>query len=248
MVDSFTVQFANGRAAKAVQVHNLNELPDALEALGLRRTVPTMVLIGGAGRLSAADLDCLHPLFTNVIAPVVESLGAGVVDGGTDAGVMRLMGQARAEVQGTFPLIGVAAVGTVDLPGSPQTSPSSAPLEPFHTHIVLVPGSKWGDEVAWISDVAAVLAAEAPTVTVLVSGGRIAYEDAAESIFARRPVIAIHGSGGTADELASALCDDAPDGRARSFVESGLLRGLDISDNPDTIVKVIEEHLVVEKT
>ncbi|MBD2244708.1 hypothetical protein H6G26_14110 [Nostoc sp. FACHB-888] len=46
-------------------------------------------------------------LFTEVLAPIAESLGAYVVDGATDAGVMQLIGEARTYINARFALIGV---------------------------------------------------------------------------------------------------------------------------------------------
>lgn len=242
MVDSFLIEFENGHRACAVNLQHPLDLAAALDILGLRRPCPVLVLVGGAGRLTAADLERLRPLFVEAMVPIIEQLGACVVDGGTDAGVMRLMGQARHQHAASFPLIGVAAASTIVLPGESPGAVAAA-LEPCHTHIVLVPGSQWGDEVPWISDVASVLAADSPSVTVLVSGGTIAYADAAESILANRPVIVICGSGGTADALAAALCSDTPDERLREFVQSGLLQAIDPAPDHTLLQTAIRDHL-----
>lgn len=242
MSEPFLVEFENGQQAHAVTIQHPLELAAALDALGLRRSIPVLVLAGGAGRLAPADLERLRPLFFEALVPIVEQLGACVVDGGTDAGVMRLMGQARHQHAATFPLIGVAAASTIVLPGE-NAGAVAAALEPGHTHVVLVPGVQWGDEVPWISDVASVLAAGSPSVTVLISGGTIAYADAAESILAYRPVIAICGSGGTADALAAALCSDTPDERTREFVRSGLLQAIDPAPDLTVLQTAIREYL-----
>src|SRR5439155_8336988 len=110
---------------------------------------PVLLLIGGAGGLSERDQARLRPLFEASVAPVIDSLGAIAVDGGTDAGVMRLLGRARATTGGSFPLVGVVARGTVQLPGEDPV-PRACPLEPNHTHFVLVPGRLWGDESPWL--------------------------------------------------------------------------------------------------
>ena len=78
--------------------------------------------------MSDADMARLRPLFVETLAPLAEALGAFVVDGGTDAGVMRLMGQAHAETGATFPLIGVAVTGMVALPDVAPSRPGVVPL------------------------------------------------------------------------------------------------------------------------
>jgi SLOG in TRPM, prokaryote len=243
MEKPFEVAFPNGAKARAVRVRRSEELPAALLELGLGGPRPVLVLVGGAGGLNDADEDRLRPLFTGTLAPLAEASGASVVDGGTDAGVMRLMGRARAGLEAAFPLIGVAADGTVSLPGGPPPRPDAAPLEPHHTHFVLVPGSEWGDEARWLVRVASALAGGAPSVTVLVNGGDVAWEDVSRSVEAGRPVIAVSGSGRAADALAGALRGEANDGRARELAMSGLLRAVDLSADPPALAETIEEAL-----
>ncbi len=214
-----------------------------MRGLGLDHPRPTLVFVGGAGWFGEAEQARLRPLFAGVLAPLAEALGALVVDGGTDAGVMRLMGRARARTNATFSLIGVAATGTVALPGGPLPRPDAAQLEPHHTRFVLVPGSEWGDEARWLSRVAGVLSDGVPSVTVLVNGGETAWKDASLSVDAGRPVVAISGSGRAADALAGALRDEATDARARELTESGLLRAVDLSAGEPVIARTIEEVL-----
>lgn len=236
----FRIEFRNGHTARAVTVAQTRDLAAALDALGLAHPVPVLVLVGGAGSLAEADLARLRPLFVDVLAPVAESIGASVVDGGTSAGVMRLIGEAREKAGRTFPLVGVAAEGTIMLPGATTAAADAAALDQAHSHFVLVPGAKWGDEVAWISKVATELAGAMPSLTVLVSGGSISYDDVDESIQAGRPVLAIAGSGGTADVLASALAQSQPSSRARGAVESGLLWAVapDSSDHSALVTRI----------
>jgi TRPM family ion channel len=241
MEEPFNVAFSEVSKARAVRVRRSEALPAALRELGLGRSRPVLVLVGGAGGLDDADRARLRPLFTEVLAPRAGALGASVVDGGTDAGVMRLLGRARAETGAAFPLVGVAAAGTISLPGVPPPRPDAAPLEPNHTHFVLVPGSTWGDEARWLARVASALAAGAPSVTVLVDGGETAWEDAAVSVEAGRPVIAVSGSGRAADTLVGAIRGEASDGRARELAISGLLRAADLS--AESLAGAIEEAL-----
>ena len=87
---------------------------------------------------------------------------------------------------------------------------------------MLVPGERWGDESVWLARIANILAGRA-SVTLLVNGGDIAWQDAARSVAAGRRVIAVAGSGRTADELAAAVRGDPADSRASTLAESGLV-------------------------
>jgi SLOG in TRPM, prokaryote len=226
----FPLGFEDGRTATAVRVDQASDMPGALAALGLRGPRPVVVVIGGAGGLDAGDLDRLRPLFERALVPVAERLGAFVIDGGTDAGVMHLLGRARSACGATFPLIGVAAAGTVSFPGAPSEHKDAAPLDADHTHFVLVPGRDWGVESPWIARVGTELAGGSPSATVLVNGGEIAYADVQYSLAAGRPVLAIAGSGRTADELASAAQGGPADERAVRLAASGLVRAVDAGD------------------
>ena len=99
---------------------------------------------------------------------------------------MALIGQARAKLGASFPLIGVTAGGTVKPDGSTVGRAAVASLEPNHTHVVLVPGARWGDESSWLADVASWVAGDAPSVTVVVNGGEVTVGDAERSVAAGR--------------------------------------------------------------
>ena len=160
---------------------------------------PPIDVVGGAGDLP--DDQGLGSLFAEIVA-LSERLRSSIVDGGTDAGIMRLGGKASAAAQATFPLVGVAAEGTVVIPGGLPAGEDAYPLEPNHSRFVLVPGSDWGDEVPWLGRVAEALAGSAPTATVLVNGGDVARRDVEASVEAGRAVVVVAGSGRAADELA----------------------------------------------
>lgn len=243
MPKSFSVTFPNGLTAFATRVHEAEELTAAVSEMGLGGSRPTIVLVGGADGLQQPDHDRLRPWFVGALAPLVQNLSACIVDGGTDTGVMRLMGRARADAKGDFPLIGVAAIGTISLPGNSPPTPGATPLEPYHTHFLLVPGDRWGDESPWLNRTAKVLANNAPSVTILVDGGETTLQDLLQSVRARRPVIVVGGSGRLADTLAGALAGEEVDGRAKQLVASGLLRPVSLSDRPGKLTKAIEEVL-----
>lgn len=217
------------------------ELPVALRRIGLDRPRPTLALVGGARGIPVDEMARLRTLFSEVIAPTAERLNLYVVDGGTEAGIMSLIGEARAAVGGTFSLVGVAATGMVALPTQTPIPEDAALLEPHHTHFVLVPGTRWGDEALWISDVASALSDALPSLTLLVNGGEITWLDARCSVQAGRPVLVLDGTGRTADALAAALRGEHGDLRARDLIKSGLIRAVDGASPREELVAAIEE-------
>ncbi|GET38352.1 hypothetical protein [Microseira wollei] len=244
MEKHFSLTFAKGQTAEAIQVQEPAELPKALSQIGLQEQRPVLVVVGGASKISEASFLAIQELFVQVLGPIAETLEAYVVDGGTDAGVMRLMGQARTKIGATFPLIGVSPDGKIALPNDTNPPADSAPLEPHHTHFVLIPGSNWGDESPWLATVATLLAAGNPSVTVLLNGGEITFRDALYSVFAGRLVIVVAGSGRTADQLASVLRGEpTSDERSRQLADSGLLQVIALDDSFNYLAKVIKNLL-----
>lgn len=214
----------------------------ALAASGIGVGSEVIVLVGGAGGMDDSAADALAELMRDAVLPTVVRHGATVLDGGTDSGVMRLIGRARATSGGEFLLVGVAAEGTVTLPGGEPPQPDAADLELNHTHVLLVPGTAWGDEAPWISDVAGVLAGDRPSVTVLVNGGSIAFDDAARSLEAGRPLVVVAGSGRTADAIADARLIGEGDPRAAEIAASSLTWVARI-DDPGAVAAAITAGL-----
>jgi len=242
---AFLIDFDNGHSAPAIEVGRSQELPAAVRQVGLQPPRRTLVLVGGAGKMSEADLGRMRPLFDDVLGPLAAARQIALIDGGTDAGVMRLAGEARMKAQPGFDLIGVAAVGTVVRPGRPAPGPDAAPLESRHSHFILVPGVEWGAEAPWIAHVASALALGLPSATILINGGAIAWHDVAESVKASRPVLVVAGSGRTADDLAGALRGERDDQRATALIATGLLRVLGPPGDAEAAQQVIREALVL---
>jgi SLOG in TRPM, prokaryote len=228
-----------------VRVAEVGELRAALAALGVGSPRPVLVSVGGASGMSPEHLAVIGGLIRDHVLPVLERHGVAVVDGGTDSGVMRLFGQARAVTGARFPLIGVAAIGTVALPGEPAGHDSAA-LEPRHTGVVLVPGDSWGAESPWLADVAARLADGKPSLTLVIDGGSITYDDVENSLARQRPVLVLAGSGRAADAIAGAAAGNggAGDARARRIAGSPLTRLATLGDGA-AVAAVLGEMLGV---
>ena len=230
-------QHVGGAPAPLLDVDHVDQIPDALRAAGLDTGRAVVVIVGGAKGMSDDDLRAVGAVMRSGLVPAIARHGAVVVDGGTDSGVMRLIGQARSATGAEFPLVGVAATGTVEIPGRETVSSDAAPLEPHHTLFVLVPGDEWGDEAPWIGHVAAALAGGQPSVTVLINGGQIAYSDAEHSIEQGRPLVILGGTGRTADAIAAAA-----DPRAAEIAASELTTVVPVAE-PGEMDKAVDAVL-----
>lgn len=231
-----------------VAVSSVEEIPSlaaCLQALGLVECRPTLVLVGGASGLDTDQRFRLDSLFNSVLAPLAEELQLHVVDGGTDAGVMRLMGQARTSIGGTFSLVGVTPRSLAILPDKHVKHPDACALEPNHTHCILVPGEKWGDESPWISEIATHLSGSHESMTILINGGSITWQDAYASVSAGREIAIMAGSGRTADVMVRALRDKSiEDPRVTHLVSSGLLSSVDLENPPTELKEAIKTLLL----
>lgn len=215
-------------APRVVDVRDLQDVRNALAQLDLAGEHPVLVNVGGAGGLDGPLLATVNELFRDCVVPVLARHSALVVDGGTASGVMWAMG--RAARGSTVPVIGVAAVGTVAIPDRGHVSPNAAPLDADHRAVLLAPGDRWGDESWWIAAVAGEVAGSRQSVTLLVNGGEVAYDDAQCSVEADRPLLVLAGTGRTADEIAGAFRTGEGDPRAVALAGSGLLHVVDLTD------------------
>lgn len=220
------VKLAAGRCARAVRVVAIDDLAWAVRKLKVGGR-PALVIVGGASGIPPHETCRFRPLFRDVLAPLAQELNATVIDGGTDVGVMSLMGAARSEGGWDFPLLGVIVDELVNSSSAPRAE--AVDLEPHHTHFVLVPGSEWGEEAPWLARFATAAAASHGSATVLVNGGEIAVADVRHSIEAGRHVAVLDGSGRAADTLAAAVRGECTDPSMIALATSGMLHVVDTS-------------------
>ncbi len=199
------MHFPNGNRARWVRASPEAEPREVLRALGLSRPRSLMLLLGGADALSAELSARLQQLFSRGIARAAVETGALLLDGGTQSGIMALIGQGVAERGYRSTLVGVAPAGRVTSPDSPfevGTEPR-VPLEPNHSHFVLVDSDAWGGETHTLYNLASALADDTPVVVVLVNGGELSKQELLRAVRQGWPVVVVQGSGRLADEIAT---------------------------------------------
>ncbi len=190
--------------AKAVIPDDQVLIPQALTELGISSGQPVIVLIGG---MVYEHFD-LTRLALQSVADVAQELGAVVISGGTQMGIMSLMGLIRDQNDFDFPLLGITVEDAVTWPGGPKSQKflwwgrKRWPLDPHYTHFILTPGTEFGDESPWIVATASMLSQGNRSIAILFNGGNISRSDIQLSLEAGRAVIALRGTGRYADELA----------------------------------------------
>jgi hypothetical protein len=204
-MEKSTISFENGNRAVVVTAPRDASARAILDALGIVSPPAVILLFGGAAGLDDSCKAHLATLFAEGVTPVAADLGALIIDGGTQSGVMAIMGEAVAQHPGTCQLLGIAPKGKIAHPEIVSGSAVSdgAPLEPHHSHFVLVESAEWGGETATMLELAR--AFNAPTAAILVNGGAIAADEALQSVRNGWPLLVLEGSGRFADELNEAV-------------------------------------------
>ena len=203
------MSFGNGNRARLSEARSDGAV-DVIARMGLAapaRSRPVILVCGGADDLADAGLERAEAMIGAGVAAAAEVTGAALVDGGTDSGVMRLTGRARARWPDALPVLaGVAPAGRVTYPGDPAgegvpPSDERVQLEENHSHFILADSSEWGGETRLMMAVADGLARDGRVVMVLAGGGPVAKSEALEAARRGWVIFAIARTGGLADSL-----------------------------------------------
>jgi SLOG in TRPM, prokaryote/SMODS and SLOG-associating 2TM effector domain 1/Protein of unknown function (DUF4231) len=198
-IEKKVVLFPNRNQAVALFPAAHGKAEAIIAALGLKPYKAVILILGGASTLDEQLIPRLTQLFGRGIARAATATAAVIIDGGTQSGVMALIGEGVAGRGYQSPLVGVAPAALVAWPDGPTTG---VPLEPHHSHFVLVEGNAWGNETATMYELTRVLTATAPGVAIIAGGGAVTRDEALRAVRHNLPLIIIEGSGGVADEIA----------------------------------------------
>ena len=114
-----TITFDNGNHAVVVIAGRDTDAQTILKPLGIVQPHALIMVFGGAKGLEDSQKARLAELFTSAVAPAAAEAGALVIDGGTQSGVMAMMGEALARDGRNSQLLGIAPIGKVTYPGVP---------------------------------------------------------------------------------------------------------------------------------
>lgn len=239
------IDFPNQNSAVAVSVTAQSKAEEIIKALGLKPYKAVILVLGGADGIDEKLAPRLQQMFGRGVARAAVEANAVSLDGGTAAGVMAMMGEGVAGRGYKTDLIGVAPAGLVSYPGGPA---EGTPLEPNHSHFVLVDGNAWGSETSTMFNLAkALITDETPGVAILAGGGPNTAKEVLKAVRQNLPLIVVEGSGGLAGEIAEAwkkraTPPDHPDPQMAEIIADGDIH-LHLLDNP---VKGIERLITRE--
>jgi SLOG in TRPM, prokaryote len=136
-----TVRFPDGHKALLAHVDQDTPANAVIAALKLPQPNALACLNGGTAELSDDLKADLSRLLADGLARVAAENAITLLTGGTDAGIFSLLGQGLAKWERKAPCIGVIPAAPVTWPGREQ---GDTPLEPNHSHFVVVEGKEWG--------------------------------------------------------------------------------------------------------
>lgn len=199
-----------------------------INSFGLGHPRPTIFITGGASQMTPEDMALTRQVVEDGIAAFAQRYNITVIDGGTEAGVMQMIGEARRKNDYQFPLIGVAPVGKVAWPGYDNPH-KEASLDEGHSHFVLMDANEWGDESQMIVNLTRAIASGLPMIGILINGGKIAEKDVYLATTQGRPeqrvpMLILDGSGRTATNIATAF----KTGTSSSSIIKAIIAGGDI--------------------
>jgi SLOG in TRPM, prokaryote/SMODS and SLOG-associating 2TM effector domain 1/Protein of unknown function (DUF4231) len=242
-VETKVITFPNGNRSRLVRAPEAAQPSEILSALGLSSGRPVVLVIGGADSLDQALERRLAQLFERAVIPAAASADGVIVDGGTESGVMALLGTAAALEDQRERLIGVAPAGKVSYPnGPPQRGDAS--LDPNHSYFVLTPTDEWGGETALLLRLAELLSRHHPVAGVLAGGGLGAMGEVRGCVRRGWPIVILSGTGGLADQIVRVEApgkgrrSEVPDAIAQIRTE-GDLRILTPEADPNQLERIL---------
>jgi hypothetical protein len=248
-----TIFFPNGNRALAITVSLGTPAGDIVGALGIEQPQALILLSGGAAGLDETLKSRSYQLLSRGVVPAAVSAGVMVFDGGTRSGIMEQMGNAVADCENKIVQLGVAPSAKVAYPDESQEKAveSIAPLDPNHTHFVLVDCKEWGCETKTMFELAKYLGKGIPVVTVLFNGGEIAKEEVRQSVRQHWPVIVVEKTGRLADQIAKAcrqkqsrfFKSTIDDPALAEIIADGDISMISFDDSPEAFRELLQRRL-----
>jgi type II secretory pathway pseudopilin PulG len=207
-----TIAFPNGHCAQFITASP--DAPPKQVAFKLPLTTPSALIMisGDTENLDEIIQQRLTQLLSRGVARAAVDVNAVLMDDGKTSGLVAMTGQGVADRGYKSPLIGVASAAQVTYPGQSETPARSeaTPLEPNHTHFVLVDAQNTAREIEFRYNLGAALATNMPTLTILANGTEQSRTEILQAVRLGWPIIVLSGTGQLADEI-TALYQDRPD-------------------------------------
>jgi SLOG in TRPM, prokaryote len=245
------IEFDEERSAHAIFVKASTSPRYILSELDLDPLPKGIITVSGGAKDFPPDIaERTMQLTESVIVPLAYEHDLLIVDGGTAAGVVKIIGEAferkrQRELQGAekgngsvplYPkrfLMGFVPAPKITYPGLARSRQTHAPLDSNHLSFVLVMDAKdWGGEVKTLFKFLDYLSVHKhiPIANLVVNGGRITIKEVYHAARQGREIIMLEGSARATEVMMAAREGASPHAlrellQARGIVkDSGELR------------------------
>lgn len=245
--EGFVIPFDYNLPALGVRISIQDQLGEIAKTLELHESRPAILILGGAMDMTSPEMQATRTIIEEALIPYAQENQLAIIDGGTDAGVMRLLGQGRHKNHATFPLVGVAPVNRVIYPG--HDSPDGYDLESGHSHFILTSEGDWGDETDTMVQFTYVLTGEGafPGLVMVINGGNIVRQEVYRLTVTERlrfPVLVLEGSGRFADTLAEACKSGVTeDEELQAIIKREGISLISVKVTPETFREKLDQYL-----
>ena len=207
-------------------------VPFLIKVWKLPRPAIIISVTGGAQALTLPAP--LQEAFNKGLVSAATSAHAWVITGGTDTGVMHLVGKAMhdAGVEGKVPLLGISAHGAVNnrdkfdslkfghavYQDPRKPSVDGAPISPHHSHFLFIDSGReqreaWGSEIVVRAEIEQYMmkSRAVPMVLLVVQGGPGTLATVLANAKLGCPVVLLSNSGGAASAVSRFVQDGGLD-------------------------------------
>jgi hypothetical protein len=187
-----------------VTAHDGPKIARIAETLRLDGNPPVLLIVGWGSTLDRRVPEDFERTLKLGIAPAIRDTGGIILDGGTDDGISRSIGNVFRTEGPECKLIGFAPTGKISRGvqnDSKKDDRDRVLPAPYHSDIVLVDGDLWGCEMQVTIEVAERLSPDDPVIVVLVGGGGNTEDLVRQTQKREWPLLVLTATGGLADRL-----------------------------------------------
>lgn len=239
-----TIQFPNGNQSSVVRVAEGIPASQIVSTFGIMYPRAVLVLNGGTAELEDVLAHQLQHHIAETVAQVAAAEQIMLITGGTAAGVFGLLSQGLRRWGRTAPCIGVAVDALTQRPGHPQ---GDVPLDPYHSHFVLVEGRQWGDETRVMYALVDELTQHCRSAAVFAGGGQIVIREMQANVIRGRDMLLLAGSGRTTDAVLAARNEQTSNNDELTMIaRRGKITAFDIRCDPGTLRELLRRTLLTD--
>ena len=194
-----TIDFENGRSAKAIEVRVGIDPEIILDHLELTPYPRAVISISGGANDYPREIYLKTCQAMKSVVEVAYEERVMIIDGGTNAGIMKIVGDIFSQMNEGYsrpPLLGVVPNYMVTYPGALGRRHSlPASLDSNHQYFILLHGATdWGGEVESMFALVGRLSQEMPSIGIIANGGITTLHEVFNSIKQGREIIVLRGS------------------------------------------------------